>query len=171
MCPHLEEEKRKHITLCWSLAGACPQKVFDPHMIFLIYKYLFSGRLIYRRTSIFILQHMVFMQYFYTFWFLHTHRMHLVGELFQQWRLLRINYLARSIMNGSMSWCYVTPSGSHSSQLMIRLLYEHLLQWSLGKGICLMIFFSAPLVCSFWSSLLLQCFYFEYIHISQLNLF
>ena len=165
MCPHLEEEKRKHITLCWSLAGACPQKVFDPHMIFLIYMYLFSGRLIYRRTSIFILQHMVFMQYFYTFWFLHTHRMHLVGELFQQWRLLRINYLARSIMNGS------TPSGGHSSQLMIRILFEHLLQWSLGKGICLVIFFSALSIYSVWPSIFLQAFYFEYIHNSRLNLF
>ena len=39
-------------------------KSFDLHMIFLMYKYISSGWLFCSRTSIFILQTIVFMQYF-----------------------------------------------------------------------------------------------------------
>jgi hypothetical protein len=61
----------------------------------------------------------------------------------------------RSMMCGSMTWWYVTPSMRYLSHLMMLILFEHLPQIGLGKSIYLLILFST-LLAGYVSSLLFQ---------------
>jgi len=76
-------------------------------------------------------------------------------ELFQQWRLSRLNCATRSTMCGWMTWWYVTSSGRYSSRLMMLILFEHSLERDRGKGIYLLILFST-LLASYISSFLFK---------------
>ena len=80
---------------------------------------------------------------------------HPTKELYQQWRLSRLNCETRSTMCCSMTWWYVTPSERYSSHLMMSILFKHSLQRDLGKGIYLLILFST-LLTGYISSLLFQ---------------